>query len=232
MSKAFDALVLTCEHGGHGVPAPYEHLFKGQGKVLRTHRGWDIGALAVARRMAKDLGASLHFAVTTRLLIDLNRSLHVKGVWSRYSRDLGREEKAKIVAKFYTPFRSQVEAELARLVDKGRRVLHLSIHSFTPELRGEARNAEVGVLYDPKRSFERSLATRLYDAVKAAAPDMRVRKNYPYLGYTDGFTTYLRRRLPASRYAGIEIETRQDEIGTVAGQRRYAELYADVLRSL
>ncbi len=232
MSKSFDVLVLTCEHGGNAVPKAYASLFHGEEKVLATHRGWDIGALAVARRLAKSLDAPLHFATTTRLLVDLNRSLHVKGVWSDWSRELAPDQKRAIVQRCYAPYRNAVEERLTQLVTQGKRVLHLSLHSFAPVLDGEARNAEVGILYDPKRTFEAQLARALVAAVRVEDDALRVRNNYPYVGYTDGFTTHLRRKLAAARYAGIEIETKQDEIATPAGQRRFAGIYMRAIQSL
>ncbi len=232
MRNNFDAVVLTCEHGGNKVPKAYATLFHGEAKLLATHRGWDIGALAVARGLAKSLDAPLHFATTTRLLVDLNRSLHVKGVWSDWSKELDAAAKRDLVHRHYEPYRKAVEDHLTRLVTKGNRVLHLSIHSFTPAFNGEVRNAEVGILYDPQRTFEATLARALVAAVRVEDQSLRVRKNYPYVGYTDGFTTWLRRQLPAARYAGIEIETRQDAIMTPAGQRRFVNTYTRAIRSL
>jgi predicted N-formylglutamate amidohydrolase len=232
MSKAFDAIVLTCEHGGNHVPKAYASLFRGEAKLLATHRGWDLGALAVARGLAKRLHAPLHFATTTRLLIDLNRSLHVKGVWSDWSKELDAAAKHELVHRYYTPYRQAVEARLTQLVTNGQRVLHLSMHSFTPTFKGETRNAEVGILYDPQRAFEAKLARALAAAVHAEDESLRVRKNYPYVGYTDGFTTYLRRQLPAARYAGIEIETKQDAIATPTGQCRFVDTYTRAIRLL
>lgn len=232
MSRNFDAIVLTCEHGGNAVPATYRSLFAGAAGVLATHRGWDIGALAVARGIAKNLGAPLHGSTTTRLLVDLNRSLHLNGVWSEWSRPLDAAEKDTIIARYYRPYRNSVEDHLSQLVTQGRRVLHLSIHSFTPVLNGTSRNANVGILYDPQRPFEAQLARSLCVAVRAADKALLVRKNYPYVGRTDGFTTYLRRQFPAAQYAGIEIETRQDAILARLGQRRFIATYTRAIQSL
>src|SRR5437764_832924 len=38
---------------------------------------------------------------------------------------------------------------------------------------------------------------------------LKVRRNYPYAGRNDGLTTAFRRRFPASRYLGIELEINQ-----------------------
>jgi hypothetical protein len=36
-----------------------------------------------------------------------------------------------------------------------------------------------------------------------------VRRNYPYVGYSDGLTTYLRTRFDDRQYSGIELEINQ-----------------------
>jgi hypothetical protein len=41
------------------------------------------------------------------------------------------------------------------------------------------------------------------------APHLRVKKNYPYRGWTDGLTTTLREQFPAKRYVGLELEVNQ-----------------------
>ncbi len=50
-----------------------------------------------------------------------------------------------------------------------------------------------------------------------ASTDLKVRRNYPYTGKSDGFTAYLRRRFPADVYVGIELEINQKH---VSNQRR------------
>ena len=84
-------------------------------------------------------------------------------------------------------------------------------------LRGETRNADVGILYDPRRPAEKRFAMAWARAIRAAARELRVRRNYPYLGVGDGLTTTLRRRFPAWRYLGIELEVNQRFFVTDAG---------------
>ena len=92
-------------------------------------------------------------------------------------------------------------------------MLHLSIHSFTPVLHGQTRNADIGLLYDPGRAGERRLAVAWQKALRKRVPSLRVRRNYPYLGKADGFTTHLRRRFPRA-YLGLELEVNQALAGT------------------
>jgi hypothetical protein len=58
------------------VPSRYRALFRDQEAVLKTHRGSDLGALWLARELATALEAPLFAGSVSRLLIDLNRSLH------------------------------------------------------------------------------------------------------------------------------------------------------------
>ena len=113
---------------------------------------------------------------------------------------------------------------------RGRRVIHISSHSFTPRLNGEVRTADIGLLYDPARSGEVDACARWKAALRVTAPALRVRRNYPYAGKNDGLTAYLRRRYPASTYVGIELEINQAQV--IGARRRWADLRAAIIQSL
>jgi len=202
-------ILLTCEHGGNRVPAPYRALFTGKARLLASHSGYDIGALECARHLARSLGAPLHFATVTRLLVDLNRSPGHRARFSSITRGLDTAVRARIEARYYIPYRDKVRRRIAGCLRGGGRVLHVSVHSFAPALDGHERNADVGLLYDPRRAFERRAAGAIHDALRRLDPAMRVRRNYPYTGRADGLTTSLRRQFAASRYAGLELEINQ-----------------------
>jgi len=203
------AVLLTCEHGGNSVPPRYRHLFRPYAKMLAGHRGHDIGALECARQLSRYLDVPLFHATTTRLLVDLNRSPHHRAVFSEVTRGLPDAERAAIIGKHYLPYRDRVEQAIAEALGQGLRVMHWSIHSFTPVLDGGRRSAELGLLYDPRRRWEAAICRALKSRLVSLAPPLRVRRNYPYRGTADGFTVYLRRRFPAARYAGIEVEFNQ-----------------------
>jgi len=204
-------LLLTCEHGGNRVPAAYRRWFSTAAarKALASHRGWDPGALAVARGMARRLGCPLFGATTSRLVVELNRSERHPRLFSEFTRELGSEERKTILAEHYRPHRVCVEEAIRVRVDRGANVLHLAIHSFTPVLDGERRNADLGLLYDPREERELAFCAVWAARIRSEAPRIRVRRNYPYRGNADGFTTYLRRRFPRGRYLGIEVESNQ-----------------------
>ncbi len=224
-----EVLVLSCEHGGNRIPARYAALFVGSEHLLASHRGLDLGAAPLARRLARALGAPLHLHGFSRLLVDANRSLGHPGLFSVHTRALPEGERERIVARYWRPHRRAVERAVEAARRGGAPVLHLSVHSFTPRLGGRSRGCDVGLLYDPSRPRERELCARWREALRELAPRLRVRRNHPYRGNADGFTTHLRRRFADPAYAGIEIEVSQARLRG-AGARELARVLAASLR--
>lgn len=214
-------LIVSCEHASARVPQRYDHLFASRSAraALRTHQGYDIGALGVARELARSFDVELHEGRVSRLLVDLNRSPHHPAVISRFASELGVEDRREVLARYHAPHRARVEDEAATLVAAGKRVLHVGVHSFTPRLAGQVRNADVGLLYDPRRAAERRLCDAWKRALERTGLGLRVRRNYPYRGTADGLTTHLRRAFGA-RYLGIEIELNQAVLTASAARRR------------
>ncbi|MEQ8789184.1 MAG: N-formylglutamate amidohydrolase [Pirellulaceae bacterium] len=199
-------LLITCEHGGADVPAKYARLFRGQRRLLDSHRGYDAGALEMARRFADQLAAPLIFSTTTRLLVDLNRSAHHRHVFSEFTSPLDREQRAALLAEHHAPYRQDVQKRIAGMTTVGVVVIHLSVHTFTPILNGARRTADVGLLYDSRRRPEAEFCGHWGGVLRRRRPDLRVRRNYPYLGKADGLTTALRKQYGEDRYLGVELE--------------------------
>ncbi|HEY0847284.1 MAG TPA: N-formylglutamate amidohydrolase [Noviherbaspirillum sp.] len=204
--------LITCEHGGNRIPAEYLDLFTGWGALRRTHRGYDAGALRMARDLSRALSAPLLVSTISRLLIDLNRSPGHPKLYSDASRAAPAALRREIFTRHYLPYREDAEALITRAIEDGAQVVHISSHSFTPELEGKVRNADIGLLYDPARAGEAELCRRWKAALRHHAPHMNTRLNYPYAGTSDGFTVYLRKRFPAERYIGIELEINQKHV--------------------
>jgi hypothetical protein len=72
-----------------------------------------------------------------------------------------------------------------------------------------ARRADVAWLYDPRRSGEVAFAHAWMMQLTQRAPELRLRRNYPYQGRGDGLTALLRKRHPDDTYVGIELEVNQ-----------------------
>jgi len=223
------AVIVTCEHGGNSVPKWLRERFAGAEEVLASHRGWDPGALGIAQRLAHELHAPLEASVTSRLVADLNRSETNPTLFSEYTRELPDPDRARIIAELYRPYRLRIELGMHDRVARGDRILHLSVHTFTPELNGERRAFPAGILFDPGRDPECGMARAWIDALRGRPGDPDVRENQPYLGTDDGFTTHLRARLDAGAYSGMEIEVRNDLVRERARQDEWGTRLARAL---
>lgn len=200
-------LILTCEHGGNHIPKGYDPYFRNARSALNSHRGYDLGALDLFKVLVP-LSDYWTSSETSRLLVELNRSLHHPQLFSEYTKGLSIHQKKELLEEHYYPYRNVVESRIAETLEKGEEVLHISIHSFTPELKGEVRKTDIGLLFDPSRSGEKEFCKRFRKKMKGIQPELVVRFNYPYLGIADGFPTYLRKIFPKG-YNGIELEVNQ-----------------------
>jgi predicted N-formylglutamate amidohydrolase len=229
-----EVLVLTCEHGGAQVPVEYRRLFasKAAKSALESHRGCDRGALRLARSLERTLRVPLYASAVTRLLVDLNRSVGHPRLFSEFSKGLDPAERAALLEERYFPHRNAIEWWINTQVRRGHRVVHIGVHSFVPRVKGRMRTADIGILYDPSRSAERAFCDRWKSALRAADPGLRVRRNYPYLGKSDGLVTYLRQVFGPRDYVGIELEANQALLQTSLGQRRAARSLTASLHAL
>lgn len=208
-TKKKNMLIVTCEHGGNQVPQEYQNLFRGHEIVLCSHRGMDFGALELTQALKKRYRVPAITSQYTRLLVELNRSINHPDLFSEVVSYLPEDEKQAILKKYYYPYRKKVEAIISKNVSSKHRVLHLSIHSFTPIWEGMMRSCDIGFLYDPQRDGEREFCKNWKENIRKIDPDLRLRYNYPYRGVSDGLTTYLRKKFSSQEYIGIELEVNQ-----------------------
>ncbi len=225
-------ILITCEHGGNQIPDAYRTLFENQKELLESHRGYDPGALSIARFLSRRLGVSLYSSTTSRLVVELNRSLGHPNLFSAFTRSLPSSTKQEILQSFYHPYRQQVEKSIQREISRNHTLLHLSIHSFTPILEGIPRNTDIGLLYDPRRRDEQCLAQRWRQILVQIEPTLTIRRNYPYRGNSDGFTTHLRKHFPPHRYLGFEVEINQKHMMNPSRRQSIAEILLASLHML
>lgn len=200
------SIILSCEHASNRVPARLMPLFQAQPDILQTHRGYDLGIAALAQKLAGRLEVGLHEYPLTRLLVDPNRCL-AKNLFSEFSERLLDTQKTELLETYYHPYQQHLADAVADLMSRGRPVLHLSLHSFTPVLKGRRRNADMGILYDPSHPFEKYFALNLQRQLQQKP--LKVRRNYPYRGRDDGLTRRFRSQWSPRRYLGLELEFNQ-----------------------
>lgn len=204
------ALLISCEHASNAIPKEYVPCFSHSRKLLSTHQGWDIGALTLYQRLCKKHWVSMHAAAKwSRQLVDLNRSLHHPKLFSSELSTLSKNQKSDIIKKYYLPYRTRIIDFIKVHYKNKLSVLHLSIHSFSPQLNGRERQCDLGLLYDPKSAEEKLISHRFKAAIQQINSSLTIRMNYPYLGIADGLTSFIRKQIPRPFYAGIEIEMNQ-----------------------
>lgn len=203
------AIIISCEHAVDSIPEEYSSLFTSYKELLASHRGIDFGALTLAQTLRQKIPCDFFQATCTRLLIDCNRESKYFRCFSEVTQNLSVAEKKRIIREYYLPYRQAVMACIKQHIQAGLQVWHLSIHSFTPELNGIVRNADLGFLYDPKRPLEKALAQQWKQGIKQLRPEYRIRMNYPYSGISDGFTRTMRKYYPNEHYLGLEVEANQ-----------------------
>jgi predicted N-formylglutamate amidohydrolase len=200
------APIITCEHASNRLPPSYSIS---DSTLLETHEGYDIGALFYAAQLHASLKAPLFQGQYSRLLIDLNRSVSNRKIFSSYLHPLNKKERLERILQYYDPFRARVCEAIETFIKQGKTVLHISCHTFCPILKGQERRCDIGILYDPKRSLERAFAIDLRKKLGETS-SMRLRLNAPYRGVSDGHVTSLRKKFAPHRYVGIELEINQN----------------------
>jgi len=195
-------IIVTCEHSSKLIPEDFVKRMAVPADI-QMHRVYDKGALGAALAFAEKHGADVFDFPVSRLLVDANRSISNRRIFSEYTMKLSALERYELLQKYYMPFRMKVMEKILL----SQKVIHLSFHSFTDNYNGNIRDFDVGVLYDPKRGGERKISASIIDSLKKAG--VHVLSNRPYRGTADGHTTALRREFDDEKYAGIEIEFSQ-----------------------
>jgi predicted N-formylglutamate amidohydrolase len=226
-------IVLTCEHGGAQIPAPYKKLFLKKASVLKTHRGLDIGALPVALELKEILKAPLIFSVVSRLLIDLNRLLVSPTLFSEFTEPLEETEKNKIIEAYYRPHWQKLDQTFRGLVSKKHQVFHIGVHSMTDNFHGNKRHMQLALLYNPKRKAEKQFAKIWIEELRKEFPDFIIARNNPYEGKNGGVTSFFRKEFSENQYVGVELEINQgffSSIKTDKKRRQFSLSLASALK--
>jgi len=222
--------VLVCEHAGRRIPKSLGALGLAQAELTR-HIAWDIGAEAVARRVADLLGAPLVLQRYSRLVYDCNRPPDSADAIPAVSeltpipgnQKLDPESRLSRIEAIYRPFHASLAALLDLRAVRSISSILVTIHSFTPVYKGVRRVLDLGILHDRDRRFADALLSR-FNKIAALA----VRRNEPY-GPNDGVchTLNLHAGIRGLHHAMIEI--RNDLIADEAGQGSWARRLAEGL---
>lgn len=225
---AASRFILVCDHASNAIPPEYGNL--GVDPLqLKRHIAYDIGAEALTRALARELGAPAVLSRFSRLLIDPNRGDDDPTLVMRLSDGavvpgnarMDAEETARRIARFSAPYHRAIDDVIDRALKAGVRPALFSIHSFTPIFHDGPRPWHCAVLWEG----DARLAGPLLAALRAE-PDIVTGENEPYAGALpgDSMTRHgMDRGLPHAI-----VEVRQDlldeDVEIAAWARRFSRI--------
>ena len=228
-------LLLLCDHASNHIPPDFNALGLDEADLAR-HIALDIGIAEVTREMARRLDATALLSRFSRLLVDPNRPLDDPTLIPQISdqvvipgnRGLGPTDRALRLERFFKPYHAAIADHLDTMLADGVRPAIVSMHSFTPVMKGKERPWQIGVLWNEDGRLPLPLIARL------RAAGLVVGDNEPYSG-RGGHGYTMHRHADERGLPNVLIEVRQDLIDTHHGAadwaRRLSNVLADMLAS-
>jgi len=220
-------VLFLCEHAGRAIPKTLGTLGLNE-KALMSHRGWDIGAEALARNLANRLNAPLILQRYSRLVIDGNRPpgspesiLEVSdGVEIEVNKQLSLHERIAREKAIFAPMDQAINDAFSA----SQRIAAFSIHSFSPQLGGQSRPWHAGFL--TRRSI--STAKALIESLKGQRPSLNLAINKPYT-VDDENDWFIPSHAEARGLMHCLIEVRNDQISDELGINLWSDLLGTAL---
>ncbi len=223
--------VIVVDHASARIPRKLGDLGLPASELAR-HIAWDIGALAVAQRMAAALDAPLVAQNYSRLVIDCNRDPAVPSSIPLLSENCAIPGNAGLTAaaiaarraEIFDPYHDRIRALLDERRAAGRTTILVAQHSMTNVFMGQRREMHASILYNRDRRFAGLMLERL-----RRDPALVIGDNEPYF-VSDETDFTVPRHAEARGLAHVEIEIRQDLIAEAAGQAEWAGRLTAALR--
>ena len=224
------AAFVFCDHASNMMPAWVGDLGLHLADRDR-HIAWDLGAETVSRGLCGALGVAGHICAFSRLVIDVNRAPDSPSLIPGESdgtpvpgnRGLPPERHAERVERLYQPYHDG----LGRALDARPDALAISVHSFTPQLRGQLRRpTDIGLLVKEDGDTAAAMIEQLADI----EPDLRVDINEPYSAHDLNWT--VDHNVVPRGLRHLAIELRQDHLATDTGVERMVHTLARAIRPL
>lgn len=220
--------LVLCDHATNVVPPTIANgSLNISDSDMSRHIAFDVGAAGLAIRLAALLDAPTVLSNFSRLVIDPNRGEDDPTLVMRLydgtiipaNRNVDQADIDARLDQCYRPYHDAI-AEIAKRRDD---TAVLSIHSFTPQLRGRApRPWHIGFLH----ADDTRLSVAAADLLRAD-PQWCVGLNVPYSGKLAGDT--IDKHAIRHQRQNTLIEVRSDLIAQEAGQHEWAERFATLM---
>ncbi len=218
-------ILIVVDHASANVPPTIKLGIDSQ--LLDTHIALDIGVASLAHQLCDLIDCRAILAVTSRLVVDLNRDENDPAVIPLSSDGvmllgnvLSDEERQARLNAYWHPYHER----LAEIIVVQRPSLIVSLHSFTPHLAtapDQPRPWDIGILYNDDDRAAR-IAIPMLEAAGACVGDQQ-----PYSGKLLNAT--MNRHAEANGIAYLGIELRQDRIADAAGISQWCHQLAPVI---
>ncbi|HLN49039.1 MAG TPA: N-formylglutamate amidohydrolase [Steroidobacteraceae bacterium] len=224
--------VIAVDHASPRLPRRLADLGLPPAQLQR-HIAWDIGALAVARRVAVALDAPLVAQNYSRLVIDCNRDPQVPSSIIELSEaiaipgniGLSAEDVAARRREIFDPYHNELHGLLDERLAAGRPTILVAQHTMTDIYHGVRREMHGAVLYNRDRRF----AGLVLDELRCEH-GLNIADNEPYF-VSDATDYTIPHHGEARRLPHVEIEIRQDLVEEEAGQAEWAQRIARALKN-
>ena len=223
--------LLIGDHAGVAVPATLGDLGLPPEEMAR-HIACDIGIADMGGILARALGASFIRQTYSRLVIDCNRAPGwddsippiSDGTMVPANQSLSPADAEGRRALIFQPYHDAITAALDQRLQASLPTVLISLHSFTPVMRGFVRPWTYGVLHEGRSPFSNAVLAELRGRLGEAV----IGDNQPYSlsGETDYSAPF---HAIARGLDYLEIEVRQDLIADADGQAQAASVLAEVL---
>jgi len=233
-SRGDSQVLLVCDHATNIVPPDVNGGSLGLAEAdMNRHIAYDLGARGVVRHLSDILDATAVMSRFSRLVIDPNRGEDDPTILMKLydgsiipgNRAADRAERERRIALYHRPYHGAITEQIDVKIAAGQLPVLVSIHSFTPQLRGRpARPWHLGVLWDRDDRIARPFMDFF-----AQDPDVVVGDNEPYSGQLQGDSMFFHgtsRNLPH-----VLIEIRHDLIETEETQFQWADRIAPAIWS-
>tara|TARA_Y100000589_G_scaffold253527_1_gene242227 strand:- start:318 stop:1055 length:738 start_codon:yes stop_codon:yes gene_type:complete len=220
-------IVFICDHASHRIPKEFANLGLGK-KYLKTHISWDIGVKKLCINLAKRLKQSYFMSNFSRLIIDPNRNKNSKELIVENSFDVEIPANKNIclvdknnrIKNIYDVYHSNLEQFVKKKISQSKKLLLISIHSFTKFGKGFDRGIEIGLLWNKNINLQQKLYKKLLEN------QIHTGNNYPYSGFFYNYT--LDRVSNNGKIDNLCVEIRNDLICDSKGIKKKTNLLCKI----
>ncbi|MDH3335768.1 MAG: N-formylglutamate amidohydrolase [Rhodospirillaceae bacterium] len=227
------SLLIVSDHASNTVPVALNDLGL-SGENFSKHIAYDIGAGMITRFLADKINAPAVISNFSRLVMDMNRQPGdpqsipeiSDGIKIPGNINISKPDVQARMDEIFAPYHDAIDSEITRLWNRdGKPPAIFSIHSFTPQINGENRFWDIGVLWnrDPR------MALPLINSLQNW-PGLNVGDNEPYSGRDLAYT--IDRHGAAGGIANCAIEIRQDHCANPDEASHWADILADGLTQI